>query len=212
MQPSRATLRLVTPLPPAHPAAAEPLASATRAAEAGSSATSATSATSLEALFRQHSGYVAAVALRLLGRDGDVDDVVQDVFLSAWKGAGNLRDPGAIKGWLATVTVRIAQRKLRMRKVKTFFRLDGDPEYENIPAPGASPEERALLSRIYEILDGIPVDHRLAWTLRYVEREQLDDVARLCGCSLATAKRRIAAAQDVIARATSAQGELENRS
>lgn len=155
-------------------------------------------AVSLEGLFRSYSPYVAAIALRLLGRDEDVDDVVQDVFLSAWKGATNLRDPGAIKGWLATVAVRTARRRLKMRRVKMFLRLDDDPDYGNVAAPGASPEEKALLSRIYEVLDGLPVDQRLAWTLRYVEREQLDDVARLCDVSLATAKRKIAAAQQAI--------------
>ena len=40
--------------------------------------------------------------------------------------------------------------------------------------------------------------NRVAWTLNYVEGETLEEVARLCGCSLATAKRRIAAAQRFI--------------
>ena len=153
---------------------------------------------SIEQLYRAHSSYVAGIALRLLGRDAEVDDVVQDVFLSAWKGITALRDPGAVKGWLATVTVRIARRKLRMRRVKQFFRFDDDPQYENVPAPGASAEERVLLAKIYSLLDGLPVDQRLAWTLRYVERQQLEDVAKLCGCSLATAKRRISAAQSAL--------------
>lgn len=165
----------------------------------------------LEALFHAYSSYVAAIALRLLGRDDDVDDVVQDVFLSAWKGATNLRDPGAIKGWLATVTVRTARRRLKMRRVKMFLHLDDDPDYGNVAAPGASPEEKALLSRVYVVLDGLPVDQRLAWTLRYVEREQLDDVARLCDCSLATAKRKIAAAQQAISAAL-ADSETFDRS
>jgi RNA polymerase sigma-70 factor, ECF subfamily len=168
-------------------------------------------AVSLETLFRNYSSYVAAIALRLLGRDEDVDDIVQDVFLSAWKGAANLRDPGAMKGWLATVTVRTARRRLKMRRVKMFLRLDDDPDYGNVAAPGASPEEKALLSRIYAVLDGLPVDQRLAWTLRYVEREQLDDVARLCDVSLATAKRKIAAAQQAIS-ATLGDVETSNRS
>jgi RNA polymerase sigma-70 factor (ECF subfamily) len=155
---------------------------------------------SIEQLYRAHSSYVAGIALRLLGRDAEVDDVVQDVFLSAWKGITALRDPGAVKGWLATVTVRIARRKLRMRRVKQFFRFDDDPDsaYENVPAPGASAEERVLLAKIYALLDGLPVDQRLAWTLRYVERQQLEDVAKMCGCSLATAKRRISAAQSAL--------------
>jgi len=152
----------------------------------------------IESLYRSHSSYVAGIALRLLGRDAEVDDVVQDVFLSAWKGITALRDPGAVKGWLATVTVRIARRKLRMRRVKQFFRFDDDPQYENVPAPGASAEERVLLAKIYALLDELPVEQRLAWTLRYVERQQLEDVAKMCSCSLATAKRRISAAQSAL--------------
>jgi RNA polymerase sigma-70 factor (ECF subfamily) len=153
---------------------------------------------SLDLLYRSYSSYVAAIALRLLGRDEDVDDVVQDVFLSAWKGIRQLRDAAAVKGWLATVTVRIARRKLRMRKVKVFLRFEDEPQYENIPAPGATADQHVLLKRVYSILETLPVNERLAWTLRYVEREQLDDVARLCDCSLATAKRRISAAQAAI--------------
>ena len=65
-----------------------------------------------------------------------------------------------------------------------------------------SPERRALLSRVYQVLDRIPVEQRLAWSLRYVEGEKLERVAEQCGCSLATAKRRIAAAHARI------QGEL----
>lgn len=152
----------------------------------------------LEQLYRAYGAYVAAIAHRLLGRDDKVDDVVQDVFLDAWKGVGTLRDPGALKGWLATVTVRTARRRLRMRRVKMFFHLDEHPEYGDIASSDASPKHKALLSRVYEVLDTLPVDQRLAWTLRYVEREQLDDVARLCDVSLATVKRKISAAQAAI--------------
>ena len=63
-----------------------------------------------------------------------------------------------------------------------------------------SPERRALLARVYQVLDKIAVEQRLAWTLRYVEGEKLERVAEQCGCSLATAKRRIASAQRVVAR------------
>jgi RNA polymerase sigma-70 factor (ECF subfamily) len=67
-----------------------------------------------------------------------------------------------------------------------------------------SPERRALLSRVYQVLDGMDVDQRLAWSLRYVEGEKLEQVAEHCGCSLATAKRRISAAHARI------QAELED--
>ena len=64
-----------------------------------------------------------------------------------------------------------------------------------MPATGVTAEQRALLARIYRTLDEIDDRSRIAWILRHVEGERLEDVADACGCSLATAKRRIAAAQ-----------------
>jgi RNA polymerase sigma-70 factor (ECF subfamily) len=74
-------------------------------------------------------------------------------------------------------------------------------DYERLAAPGAAPDERALLQKVYQLLDAQPVRERLAWCLRHVEGEPLERVAELCGCSLATAKRRIAAVQARLDRA-----------
>jgi RNA polymerase sigma-70 factor (ECF subfamily) len=152
----------------------------------------------LDEAFRRYSAYVASIAYRLLGRDEDVDDAVQEVFLIASRGISALREPGALRGWLATVTVRVAMKKLRMRRLRTFLHLDDPSSYVELAAEGASPEERAIASRLYAIMDTIPAAQRVAWTLRHVEGEKLEDVARLCACSLATAKRRIAAAHAAI--------------
>ena len=51
---------------------------------------------------------------------------------------------------------------------------------------------------VYRVLDELPVDDRLAFTLHHIEGEKLEVVARLCRCSCATAKRRIARAQQAI--------------
>ena len=52
-----------------------------------------------------------------------------------------------------------------------------------------------MLAQVYALLQTLPADDRIAWTLRYVERHHLEVVAEIAGCSLATAKRRIARAQ-----------------
>ena len=157
----------------------------------------------LDEAFRAYAPYVAAIAFRLLGRDHEVDDVVQDVFLAAHRGLATLRDPEAVKGWLATVTVRVARRRLWLRKFRSFLRLDDAPAYADVASSGASPEQKALLARVYVLLDALPVEQRVAWVLRHVEGEELSGVASACACSLATAKRRIAAASDAIERAMS---------
>ena len=163
----------------------------------------ATGALSDDELFRRFGPYVARIGLRLLGREADVDDLMQEVFLAAFKQRGQLRDEAAIKGWLATVAVRTARRQLRKRRLRSFVGLDSGVGLQ-LRDERISPERRALLRRVYEVLDQIPVEHRLAWSLRYVEGEKLEAVARRCGCSLATAKRRIAAAHVRL------QGELDD--
>src|SRR5262245_58679693 len=85
-----------------------------------------------ESLFREYARYVAGVALRLLGRDGELDDVVQEVFLRALKGLRRIDNRAALKGWLATVTVRVASRRLRQRRLARWLSLDRAPDYHQI--------------------------------------------------------------------------------
>lgn len=145
-------------------------------------------------LFTRFSPYVAGIGFRLLGRNTEVDDLVQDVFFAAFKQREQLRDLSAAKSWLAVITVRKARLRLRRRRLRQFVGLDTLPPLEH-EDPALAPDDHALLSRVYQILDRVSVECRLAWILRYVEGEKLEQVAERCGCSLATAKRRIAAAQ-----------------
>src|SRR4051812_45786076 len=148
-------------------------------------------------LFARYGRYVAQLAARLLGSgDGEVDDVVQDVFWLASRRLPQIADMIQARGWLATVTTRVVRRRLRRSRFRRLFHAS--PYRPDVPAPGASPEQRALLSRLYEVLARMPTEQRLAWSLRYLEGEPLDAVAAACGCSLATAKRRVSAAKNVI--------------
>jgi RNA polymerase sigma-70 factor (ECF subfamily) len=101
------------------------------------------------------------------------------------------------------VTVRTARRRLRVRRLKGFMGLDTPTTYESAASTDASPEERALVARLYAILDRLPANQRIAWTLRRMEGHRLDTVAEICGCSLATAKRYVVSAQTVIQEALS---------
>jgi len=155
----------------------------------------------LNQLIRGHSPYVAGLAYRLMGRDDEVDDVVQDVFLAYFRFHRDIREQGAVRGWLATTTVRVVRRRLRLRRIGFLLRFQDRVDPKDLQAFGASPEDSATLTSIHRVLDGVAVNERIAWVLRYLEQEQIDDVARICKCSPATAKRRIAAAHSVVKRA-----------
>jgi RNA polymerase sigma-70 factor (ECF subfamily) len=157
----------------------------------------ASSAPDFDSLFARYAGYVARVAARMLGRDdAEVDDVVQEVFFITLRRLDRIHSAEAARPWLMTVTVRTVQRALRRRKWRR--RLLGESSAAEVPATGVTAEQRAQLARIYRALDDVEPHCRIAWILRYVEGERLEDVADACGCSLATAKRRIAAAQELL--------------
>jgi RNA polymerase sigma-70 factor (ECF subfamily) len=137
---------------------------------------------------------VATVALRILGRREEADDLVQDVFLRAHRGISRLREPTALRAWLTTVTVRLARRRLRGRRFKLLLGIDQSYDYSAIADASVGPEDIAILADVYRALDRLPVAERLAWSLRHLDGERLERVAELCGCSLATVKRRISSA------------------
>jgi RNA polymerase sigma-70 factor (ECF subfamily) len=148
---------------------------------------------SLDEAYRRYAPYVAAIALRILGRSADLDDLVQDVFLEATRGIASLADPHAIKGWLARIAVRASVRKLRRRRFLHALQLiPRQPlDYESLASPDANPEQRALVARVYEALDALSAADRAAWVLRHVQGETLEEAAELCACSLSTYQRRL---------------------
>jgi RNA polymerase sigma-70 factor (ECF subfamily) len=147
-------------------------------------------------LYAEYARFVGWFASRLLTRPDEVEDIVQEVFVIAATNLEKLTDPPQIRGWLKTVALRRAARKLRWKRVRARFGVAPATSLDEVIAsPNASPEDRAALSELFGVLDQMPTDLRLAWSLRYMHEETVESVAELCGCSLATAKRRIAAAQ-----------------
>ncbi len=149
----------------------------------------------LDSAFRAYAPFVANLALRILGRRDEVEDVLHDVFLAGHKGLPGLQHPSQARAWLTAVTVRIARRRLRLRRVRSWIGLDEVPEGAEAVDAGANPHDHAVLSATFRALDQLGSEERLAWSLRYLQGERLEAVAAACGCSLATAKRRIASAQ-----------------
>jgi len=152
----------------------------------------------LDDVYRRYCRYVGAVILRLGARPAEVDDLIQDVFVEATAGIARLREPEAIKGWLATIAVRTVRRRLRVRRTWRLLGLDRDAANTVLVDPRASPADRILLRAVYQVLDEMPVQDRLAFTLHTIEGETMEAVAKLCGCTMATAKRRVSRGQRLI--------------
>lgn len=154
-----------------------------------------------EVLFRRHYAAVTGTVVRLLGDSPEADDVAQDAMESAFADISDLREPGAFRAWLVQIAVRKVHRRFRRRRLRRVLGLEsGEPVggMAVLAADGVSPEARAELQLLDRTLATLPAKERVAWTLRMVEGLKLTEVAAACDCSLATAKRRIAAADGEI--------------
>lgn len=138
-----------------------------------------------------------ALAVRVQGHPEDAEDIVHDAFLRAFDRLEHLRSGEAFRPWLSSVVVSLVRTRLRRRRLLGIFGIAGSEpvDLDALAHHDAGPESRAQVAQLYGTLRQLPVDQRVAWTLRYVEGHKLEEVAELSDCSLATAKRWIGAAQ-----------------
>jgi len=157
--------------------------------------------------------YVHAVLRRIMGLDSELDDLLQEVFARALEGIGRVRDSEKLKGWLRSLTVFTARSTLKRRKWRSWIPLIGpddsnEPEALTMPVTTDALAERRVLLRVKVVLDAMPVEERLVFTLRHFEGLELTEVAQTCEVSLSTAKRRINKADEVFFRAIEGEPEV----
>jgi RNA polymerase sigma-70 factor (ECF subfamily) len=144
------------------------------------------------ALWARFSPMVHRMLRRTLGPGGDIEDVVQDVFLCVFQKVGGLREPRALRAFVISVTALTARYELRRRWVGRWVRLGRDADRPDVRVSHPDPEAREAVARFYKVLDRVKPGDRTAFVLRFIEGLELAEVAAAMDTSLATAKRRIA--------------------
>jgi len=152
----------------------------------------------LEVLYRRHAAFAIHLATRIEGSARDVEDIAHDAFLRAFERLNDLTDRAAFRSWLGAIVVHAVRSRMRRTRLMSLLGMGKSSEpvdLDAIASPDASPHIRAQIAQIYALLRTLPTDERIAWTLRAVEGHDLETVARLTRCSLATVKRRITRTQ-----------------
>ncbi|WP_028065807.1 RNA polymerase sigma factor [Solirubrobacter soli] len=158
-----------------------------RAAQAGDAA-------GLGALFERHHARLHAIATGMLGHGPDAEDAVQDAILIALRRIGELRQPGAVGGWLAAILVNVcrAQRR-RPARVLPFSEPGFDTVQDAI-------ERAALRDWVWTALERLPESQRVAVMLRHFSRvSAYEEIAEICDVPVGTVRSRLNAARTRLA-------------
>lgn len=137
----------------------------------------------LEQLYRHTKKAVYGMALAVLRRHHDAEEVTQDAFVRAWEQAERYRPGGTPLAWLLAITRNLALMRLREREKSR----DLEPEqWELIPAnaPAVTEEDRQVLQTA---LDALGEQDRQIVFLFAVAGMRHREIAGMLGLNLSTA-------------------------
>jgi RNA polymerase sigma-70 factor (ECF subfamily) len=156
-----------------------------------------------EALYQRYARMVIGLSQRILAGRDDADDLSQDAFVFAFTRLDTLQNPQAFQAWLRSIVARTASKRLRRQRllVRLGIRRNEPIDPDTVVSPEAPADVASEIRTVYGLLDRLPAEERVALVLRRVEGLDLAEIAEQMKLSLATVKRRIAAAEGRLERA-----------
>ncbi len=158
-----------------------------------------------EELAYRHERRIYTIALRMLGRAPDAEDVTQQTFLAALEGIGAFRGEASFASWLSRIATHAALKVIRKRKglptVSLEEATEAEDSYGSIRHPEyiadwrQSPEKLVHQREVAALLDdallGLDEKHRLVFLLRDVEGWTVRETAEALGLTEANTKVRL---------------------
>lgn len=132
---------------------------------------------------------------------GDVDDLVQEVFLQFFHRVPTLRDPGALSTFVYSICLRTALWQVRRHNVRRRMTLTATGRVPDIQTTEGDADGRAALRRYVEVVDRLSDRLRPLYVSRHFDGLELQEVATAHDVSLSTARRRLQRAEALMTAA-----------
>jgi RNA polymerase sigma-70 factor, ECF subfamily len=140
-------------------------------------------------------------AMALTRNQADAEDLVQETYVRAIRGAERLRAGSNVKNWLFTILRNIRLNQLRQqRTAPKFIELDADEgktdiAIETSPDPYAHYVDKTERERVREAIQQLSSELREIILLREFEELTYREIANLLGCPIGTVMSRLARAR-----------------
>ena len=161
-----------------------------------------------EMLFTKYQRRVSRLVARFVRSEAEVEDIVQESFIKAYRALASFRGDSAFYTWLYRIAVNTAKNHLvsaskRPISLSQFEKNDDDDFQEDIfMSDAATPESELITKQIAETvnksMNELPADLREAIMLREIEGMSYEDIADAMGCPIGTVRSRIFRAREAI--------------
>ena len=156
-------------------------------------------------LMRLHEKQIYNFTYRMLGSEGEAEDLTQDIFIAAFRGIRSFRGEAKFSTWLYRIALNQARNRIKYLSRRNFFvrqrrRADSgvntaSESIEALPDGAPTPEQwtmtRDLAVQVQECLNHIPLAARQILVLRDIQGFSYDELTEMLSLKSGTVKSRL---------------------
>lgn len=146
---------------------------------------------------------------RMVRDQSEIEDIVQDSFVKAYRAINNFRGDSAFYTWLYRIGINTAKNHLvslgRRPKAMNEVEIadvenfeDGD-ELRSIETPESTMMTKEIVATVNDTIEGLPDELKEAISLREMDGLSYEEIAELMQCPIGTVRSRIFRAREAIA-------------
>jgi RNA polymerase sigma-70 factor (ECF subfamily) len=152
-------------------------------------------------LFRTHAADVHRLAMRFVQGEAEADEIVQEVFIAAYRYIERFRGDSRLKTWLYRITVNRALKRQRWWRRRREVGSDALPDLVEHQANQATRVEDAQqLALVRRCLDRLEARKRAVLVLHEIEGLDTREIALIVDCPRSTVLTRLARARADLVR------------
>jgi RNA polymerase sigma-70 factor, ECF subfamily len=163
-------------------------------------------------LYQRHQQRVRSTLYQLCGAE-TLDDLVQEVFLRAWKGLSKFRQTAQFSTWLYRITWNVAcDGRKSFAKTRSRMVTTDDDQLENIPDRAYTSTSNPSLAKLHyqdliqRGLEQLSQEHRTVVVLHDLEELPQKEVAEILEIPVGTVKSRLFHARTALRQFLELQG------
>jgi RNA polymerase sigma-70 factor (ECF subfamily) len=148
---------------------------------------------SFQQLYRRHQAKVRSTLYQLCGADG-IDDLVQEVFLRAWKGLAKFRQTAQFSTWLYRIAWNVAyDRRKAIAQHKERYKTVSEEILHQVVDHHSSEELQKMHYRnlVSQGLAQLSFEHRSVLVLHDLEELPQKEISSILGVPVGTVKSRL---------------------
>ena len=146
---------------------------------------------------------------RMVSDQSEIEDIVQDSFIKAYRAINNFRGDSAFYTWLYRIGINTAKNhlvKLGKRpkamndvEIEDIENFEDAQDLRNLETPESSMMSGQIVAAVNQTIESLPDELKEAISYREMDGLSYEEISDLMNCPIGTVRSRIFRAREVIA-------------